>query len=137
MTLYVVVNLDGSAEELENRLLYTLLSLGKRKRNDGVVVVGAVSEDVDNVSIALERTIKVMNNMASNGIVFKRFVLLDKNNKGKAIGGGTDPPEDVNGKLVFLTHRPSVHSLINNKNSWWGQVRKLRGQKKLRRRFIR
>lgn len=137
MTVYAVVDLDGSddsAEELEYRLMYNLMSLKKRKEDEAAVVIGAVSENIAIVSIVLERVIKIMNNMASNGPVLKRFVLLDKKNKGKAIGGDTSPPEDVNGKLIFLTKRSCIKSLINNKNSWWGQVvRKLKGKKKLRR----
>lgn len=139
MTVYAVVNLDGSdgnAEKLRHRLMDNLSSLEKGKRKvEAVVVVGAVSEeDVDVASITLDQVITLMNRMASNGPTFKRFVLLDKNNKGRAIGGDTGPPEDVNGKLIFLTNRICIKSLIKNRSSWWGQVvGKLRGQRKLRR----
>ncbi|KAK3874370.1 hypothetical protein Pcinc_020665 [Petrolisthes cinctipes] len=146
LVVYAVVDLDCCCHEqpvesdCETPLMYALTctledEIGKirgykRTRKVNVVVVGGVDKkDALRVSVILERTLSTLNIMASDNKTYTKYVLMNKNRRGKAIRpkqgqkmATDEPPEDVAGVPVFLTQRPCIASLFKNKHSWWGST---------------
>lgn len=109
----------------------------KRKRKVvNVTVVGAVDKtDAGRLSVLLERVLCLLNAIfepkynKKTVARFKGFVLLNKNRHGKVLRPRTghllasdSPPPDVSGHLVFLTSRPCIRALLNDRHSWWGDT---------------
>ncbi|KAK3884965.1 hypothetical protein Pcinc_010808 [Petrolisthes cinctipes] len=121
LVVYAVVDLDYCCREqpvesdCETPLMYALTctledEIGKirgykRTRKVNVVVVGGVDKkDALRVSVILERTLSTLNIMASDNKTYTKYVLMNKNRRGKAIRpkqgqkmATDEPPEDVAG----------------------------------------